>query len=263
MRRGEILGFAGSEGNGQREALRALGGFEEASGQVVCAGRPMMAFAPRDALDAGILSLSADRSAESIFPTLGRAREHDRAGARRLRHRRLDLRCQGTARCAFARRKAEHCRCGSRSADRRAVRRQSAKGGSVAQLSLRCEGAADRRADPRRRRQGALRYLSRDPRQGRSGTGLRDQFFRCHGIGGAVRSRAGVLARPHYSRAHWFRNHRRKHRLVLLALQGARCRLQGDARAAAMGSILILEHAAIARRRRPAMRGCRCCSCCC
>ncbi|MGO9046761.1 MAG: ATP-binding cassette domain-containing protein [Xanthobacteraceae bacterium] len=71
VRRGEIIGFAGSEGNGQREALRSLGGFEEATGQVVCAGRPMMAFAPRDALEAGILSLSADRSAESIFPTLG------------------------------------------------------------------------------------------------------------------------------------------------------------------------------------------------
>ena len=31
----------------------------------------------------------------------------------------------------------------------------------------------DRRADPGRRRQGAVRHLSRDPRQGRSGTGLR------------------------------------------------------------------------------------------
>ena len=67
---GEILGFAGSEGNGQREALRSLGGFEEASGEVTCAGRPMAAFTPGAALEAGILSLSADRSAESIFPTL-------------------------------------------------------------------------------------------------------------------------------------------------------------------------------------------------
>ena len=71
VRGGEILGFAGSEGNGQREAMRSLGGFEEASGQVVCAGRPMAAFTPRAALEAGVLSLSADRSAESIFATLG------------------------------------------------------------------------------------------------------------------------------------------------------------------------------------------------
>ena len=71
VRGGEILGFAGSEGNGQREAMRSLGGFEEASGQVVCAGRPMAGFTPRAALEAGVLSLSADRSAESIFATLG------------------------------------------------------------------------------------------------------------------------------------------------------------------------------------------------
>ena len=71
VRRGEILGFGGSEGNGQREALRALGGLEEAGGQVLCDGRPVKPGTPRDALDAGILSLSADRAAESIFPGLG------------------------------------------------------------------------------------------------------------------------------------------------------------------------------------------------
>jgi ribose transport system ATP-binding protein len=71
VRRGEILGFAGSEGNGQREALRALGGLEAASGQVLCVGSPVKMGAPRRALDAGILSLSADRAAESIFPALG------------------------------------------------------------------------------------------------------------------------------------------------------------------------------------------------
>ena len=71
VRRGEILGFAGSEGNGQREAIRALGGLETASGEVHCNGRPVKLGAPRDALDAGVFSLSADRVAESIFPGLG------------------------------------------------------------------------------------------------------------------------------------------------------------------------------------------------
>ncbi len=71
VRRGEILGFAGSEGNGQREALRALGGFEAAGGQVLCGGRPVKPGTPRDALDAGVFSLSADRAAELIFPGLG------------------------------------------------------------------------------------------------------------------------------------------------------------------------------------------------
>jgi ribose transport system ATP-binding protein len=71
VRRGEIVGFAGSEGNGQREALRALGCLEDAEGQVLCDGRIVRTGKPRDALGAGILSLSADRAAESIFPGLG------------------------------------------------------------------------------------------------------------------------------------------------------------------------------------------------
>src|SRR5580704_742352 len=58
--RGEIVGFAGSEGNGQREALRALGCLEDAEGQVLCDGRIVRTGRPRDALDAGVLSLSAD-----------------------------------------------------------------------------------------------------------------------------------------------------------------------------------------------------------
>jgi ribose transport system ATP-binding protein len=71
VRRGEILGFAGAEGNGQREALRALGGLVESTGAVICQGRVVRSGGPRDALGAGILSLSADRANESIFPTLG------------------------------------------------------------------------------------------------------------------------------------------------------------------------------------------------
>ncbi len=71
VRGGEVLGFAGSEGNGQREALRALGGLEEAEGDITCHGRAVKPGKLRDALDAGVLSLSADRAAESIFPGLG------------------------------------------------------------------------------------------------------------------------------------------------------------------------------------------------
>jgi ribose transport system ATP-binding protein len=71
LRRGEILGFAGAEGNGQHEAIRALGGLEAAGGTIVCAGTPVRLGGPRDALAAGIVSLSSDRPHESIFPTLG------------------------------------------------------------------------------------------------------------------------------------------------------------------------------------------------
>ena len=69
---GEILGFAGAEGNGQREALRALVGLEDShAGLVKCQGRPVDLSSPRQALRSGVLFLSADRSGESIFPDLG------------------------------------------------------------------------------------------------------------------------------------------------------------------------------------------------
>jgi ribose transport system ATP-binding protein len=71
IHRGEVLGFAGAEGNGQRDVIRALGGLEEASGYLASGGRPVRTGVPADALAAGIMSLSADRSQESVFPALG------------------------------------------------------------------------------------------------------------------------------------------------------------------------------------------------
>ncbi len=71
VHRGEILGFAGAESNGQRETLRALGRVEEASGHLYCGGKEVKLGGPREAFDAGIMSLSADRSQESIFAALG------------------------------------------------------------------------------------------------------------------------------------------------------------------------------------------------
>jgi ribose transport system ATP-binding protein len=68
---GEIVGFAGAEGNGQRDAIRALGGIEPATGYVYVGGKPARTASPREALDSGIFSLSADRSQESVFATLG------------------------------------------------------------------------------------------------------------------------------------------------------------------------------------------------
>jgi len=68
---GEILGFAGAEGNGQREALRALVGLEDAHGRVTCRGKRVRTSSPREAFADGVLYLSADRSGESIFSELG------------------------------------------------------------------------------------------------------------------------------------------------------------------------------------------------
>ncbi len=70
VHRGEILGLAGAEGNGQREVLRAIGGFEDGSGAVTCEGRRIPLAAPRRALGAGVMMLSGDRAVESIYPAL-------------------------------------------------------------------------------------------------------------------------------------------------------------------------------------------------
>lgn len=69
-RQGEILGFAGAEGNGQREALRAIVGLEEATGTVRVKGQAINAASPRSAMAGGIAFLSSDRPGEAIFSEL-------------------------------------------------------------------------------------------------------------------------------------------------------------------------------------------------
>lgn len=68
---GEIIGFAGAEGNGQREAMRALVGLEKADGRVTCVGKTVSRMSPGEALQSGVLFLSSDRKGEAIFPELG------------------------------------------------------------------------------------------------------------------------------------------------------------------------------------------------
>jgi ribose transport system ATP-binding protein len=71
VRRGEILGVGGAEGNGQVSLLRALAGAEPSNGTVRCAGRRVNLGNPPGPLRAGIVLLSSDRKAESIFTALG------------------------------------------------------------------------------------------------------------------------------------------------------------------------------------------------
>jgi ribose transport system ATP-binding protein len=72
LRRGEILGIAGAEGNGQEELLRCLAGVERSlAGSVRCNGSAVDLRSPYSALRAGILLLSGDRLRESLFPVLG------------------------------------------------------------------------------------------------------------------------------------------------------------------------------------------------
>lgn len=70
LRRGEILGIAGAEGNGQDELIRALAGVAPASGTVRLEGRDVDVRSPRAALGSGIAFLSGERLVETLFPVL-------------------------------------------------------------------------------------------------------------------------------------------------------------------------------------------------
>ncbi len=67
--RGEILGVAGADGNGQLELLRALAGIDATGGSIVVDGRPVTSY--RDAVDAGAIYLSGDRADGSLLRALG------------------------------------------------------------------------------------------------------------------------------------------------------------------------------------------------
>ena len=68
--KGEILGIAGAEGNGQVQFLRALAGVERSVGTATCDGRALDSNSPLGALREGVVLLSGDRSGESLFPVL-------------------------------------------------------------------------------------------------------------------------------------------------------------------------------------------------
>ena len=70
IRRGEIVGFAGAEGNGQREALRAIAGLEPYHGQIVVDGDPVRLSDVQRAQAAGCYYVPADRPVEGVFRDL-------------------------------------------------------------------------------------------------------------------------------------------------------------------------------------------------
>jgi ribose transport system ATP-binding protein len=72
IRRGEIVGLAGAEGNGQGEFFKCLSGqIPPKAGLVLCDGRELTLVSPVDALQAGILLLAGNRKQEALFPVLG------------------------------------------------------------------------------------------------------------------------------------------------------------------------------------------------
>jgi ribose transport system ATP-binding protein len=70
VRRGEIVGIAGAEGNGQIPFLRALAGVERAVGDTSCGGARLDTSSPLGPLRAGVVLLSGDRRGEALFPVL-------------------------------------------------------------------------------------------------------------------------------------------------------------------------------------------------
>src|SRR5262249_29282635 len=68
--KGEIVGVAGAEGNGQVQFLRGLAGVERTSGSTVCDGQSLDSRSPLGSLRAGVVLLSGDRTGESLFPVL-------------------------------------------------------------------------------------------------------------------------------------------------------------------------------------------------
>jgi ribose transport system ATP-binding protein len=70
IRRREILGLAGVEGNGQREFIRALGGAVASHGELSVDGGRLRLSSPRTARDKGIILMPQERGIEGLAPTL-------------------------------------------------------------------------------------------------------------------------------------------------------------------------------------------------
>jgi ribose transport system ATP-binding protein len=72
LERGEIVGIAGAEGNGQPDLFDSLSGrVPPKAGLVVCDGKELTLISTREAVQAGILLLPGDRKHEALMPVLG------------------------------------------------------------------------------------------------------------------------------------------------------------------------------------------------
>jgi ribose transport system ATP-binding protein len=72
MRRGEIVGIAGAEGNGQPELFDCLAGRQPPrAGRVDCDGTELMLTSTHEAVRSGIMLLPGDRKREALMPVLG------------------------------------------------------------------------------------------------------------------------------------------------------------------------------------------------
>ena len=70
LRRGEVVGLAGIDGNGQRDLMRVLAGLNAADGELTVHGESVRMSNPAAARAAGIAYLPGDRHGEGIFPDM-------------------------------------------------------------------------------------------------------------------------------------------------------------------------------------------------
>ncbi|MGZ5305792.1 MAG: ATP-binding cassette domain-containing protein, partial [Actinomycetota bacterium] len=72
LERGEIVGIAGAEGNGQPQLFDCLAGRQPPrAGRVVCDGKELMLISTHEAVRSGIMLLPGDRKHEALMPVLG------------------------------------------------------------------------------------------------------------------------------------------------------------------------------------------------
>jgi ribose transport system ATP-binding protein len=84
VRAGEIIGFAGIEGQGQREALRALAGLGDGRGSVVVNDHAVSTRSPATAKKGGVLYLPQDRHNEGVLPAVTLRENATIAGLRKI-----------------------------------------------------------------------------------------------------------------------------------------------------------------------------------
>jgi ribose transport system ATP-binding protein len=72
LERGEIVGIAGAEGNGQPQLFDCLAGRQPPrAGRVVCDDKELMLISTHEAVRSGIMLLPGDRKREALMPVLG------------------------------------------------------------------------------------------------------------------------------------------------------------------------------------------------
>ena len=72
LQRGEIVGIAGAEGNGQPQLFDCLAGRQPPrAGRVTCDGKDLLLISTHEAVRAGIMLLPGDRKREALMPVLG------------------------------------------------------------------------------------------------------------------------------------------------------------------------------------------------